>query len=119
MTVSRDKIVLLIGAVAAALSGLLHLYLTALMGLTPLGLSFILAGLGFFAGIALFYIDYRRKIICILGLPFVSAQILLWYWINRIPLSMLLTGRPVLDVIDKTAQLILLVVLVYYLVEER
>lgn len=119
MEVSKEKITLMTGGVAAVVSGVIHIYLTVLMGLTPLGLSFLFAGLGFFIGIALFYMDYRRKILCFLGLPFVSGQIFLWYWINRIPLSMLLTGRPVLDVVDKLAQLVLLIVLVYYLVEER
>ena len=88
------------------------------MGLTPLGISFILAGLGFFIGIAFFYFDYRRKIVSLLGIPFVLGQVVIWYLLNRIPLSVLLTGRPVLDVIDKVAQLILLFVLIYWLKEQ-
>lgn len=118
MNVAKDYMILLLGGLAAAVSGAIHLYLAVLMGLTPLGLSFIVAGVGFFAGIALFYLDYRRKVLCLLGVPFVVGQIVLWYMINRIPLSTLLSGRPVLDVIDKVAQIILIPVLLYILNKE-
>ncbi|MEF8880761.1 MAG: hypothetical protein V5A72_02950 [Candidatus Nanohaloarchaea archaeon] len=118
MEFSRENVLLLTGGITAALSGILHFYLTALIGLTPLGLSFLVAGLGFFAGIALYYIDYHRKSIILLGLPFVLGQIVMWYWINRIPLSMLLSGRPLLDLVDKVAQIILVITLIYLLKRE-
>jgi len=108
----------LLGGLTASVSGIIHLYLTALIGLTPLGISFIFAGIGFFAGIILYHLNYRRKIICLLGLPFVAGQIFVWYIVNRIPLSMLLTGRPMLDVVDKLSQIILILVLLYLLNED-
>jgi len=98
----------------ALLTGLIHLYLGVLIGFThSLGLSFTLAGLGFLAGTAAVLMDYRRKLVYLLGIPFTAGQIVLWYWINQPDLGVFLRGRPLIDFIDKVAQVGLLVLLIY------
>jgi hypothetical protein len=40
------------------------------------------AALGFFGGVAAFVLDYRRRALYALGIPFTLGQIVLWYYIN-------------------------------------
>ena len=92
----------------AALSGLIHLLLAAIVPTTTLRVSFLLAGLGFFGAIGLLLLNYRRRLLYLIGVPFVGVQIVLWYVVVEPTIATL----DVLDVVDKTAQIVLLVLLV-------
>ena len=101
------------GVVAATISGIIHLYYFPKIGLSPLGTGFIIAGLGFFGGIAAVIYGYRRREVYLLGIPFTAGQIVLWYYLNRPSLELFLSGKPLLDFVDKVSQTVLLMVLVY------
>lgn len=96
----------------AASTGLIHLYISleqipSPVGVpTPLGLSFILAGLGFFAGILLLLLGWRRQMIYLLAIPYVLAQVVLYIVLNWPDIF-----TPV-GIIDKAIQIVLVVVLV-------
>jgi len=78
-----------------------------------MGISFILAGIGFLGGIALVLLNYRRRAVYALGIPFTLVQIVLWYQLNFIagPRSFP-ADVGTLGAIDKVAQVVLAVVLV-------
>lgn len=103
----------LIGILASIITGIVHLYYFPRIGLSPLGIGFIVAGLGFFAGIAAIIYGYRRKEVYLLGIPFTAGQIVLWYYLNRPSLELFLQGKPLLDFVDKVSQTVLLIVLIY------
>jgi hypothetical protein len=92
------------GILLAAVTGAIHVYLTVLFGLSGLGISFLVAGIGYFAGVAAVLVDYRRRAFYLLGIPFTLGQIVLWYVVNAPDFST--TG-----IADKVAQVLLVVVL--------
>jgi hypothetical protein len=71
-----------IAFVLAAITGVLHLWLGVSFLSSPLGISFLLAGLGFLGGIVLVALDYRRRPVYALGVPFTAVQIVAWYLVN-------------------------------------
>lgn len=93
----------------AAISGAIHLVLAIIWPGAVLRLSFALAGLGFFGGIALVAVGYRRSMLYLLGIPYVAVQIVLWYVIVEPTPATIDT----LDAIDKLAQVLLIGVLGY------
>lgn len=93
----------------AALTGAIHLLLAAIYPELALRMSFLLAGLGFFGAIALFLLGYRRRLLYLIGIPYTGVQIVLWYVIVQPTPGTLYT----LDVVDKTAQVLLIVLLAY------
>jgi len=101
-----------VGIVLAAVSGVVHLAIGVGNISSGLGISFVLAGLGFFGAVALVLVDYRRRLVYAVGIPFVAVQILLWLVFNDFapPLS------PV-AIVDKAAQVGLIAVLVVLLRE--
>ena len=103
----------------AITSGVVHLALVV-VGPVPLtssfGILFILAFGGFVGGVGLVAINYRRKLIYLLGLPYTGSQIVMWYLANQPAGAGDLSA---FEWIDKIAQVLLLVVLVMlYLSEE-
>lgn len=99
-----------VGVVLAAVSGVIHLVIGVAGLPSGLAISFVLAGLGFFGAIALVLVDYRRRLVYAVGVPFVAAQIVIWFVLNGFPLD-------VTEIVDKAAQLGLLAVLVVLLRE--
>lgn len=93
------------GIALAAVTGVLHLYLGALGAPSPLGVSFIVAAVGFFAGAAAVVKNYRRPLVYLLGVPFTLGQIVAWYVVNAPNFS-------TLGYVDKAAQVGLIAVLV-------
>jgi hypothetical protein len=93
----------------AALTGAIHLLLAAVYPGLALRVSFLLAGLGFFGAIGLFLLDYRRRLLYLLGVPFTGAQVVLWYVIVQPTPGTLYA----LDAVDKTAQILLIALLAY------
>lgn len=98
--------------VLAAITGVIHLILAfeqmpSPIGLpTPLGISFLLAGLGFIAWISLVLLDWRRPLLYLLAIPYVGLQIVMFVALNWPDLI-----TPI-AVVDKTVQLVLIAVLI-------
>ncbi|MDY6817027.1 MAG: hypothetical protein SVG88_00070 [Halobacteriales archaeon] len=94
--------------VLAAVSGVIHLVLGVQFfpGIQPI--SFILAGLGFFGAIVLFLLDYRRRLLYLIGIPFTGLQVILYLWLNQ----RVNPAISPIEGIDKAAQLLLIVILV-------
>ncbi len=93
----------------AAVSGLVHLGLGIGALPDPLGIAAILAAVGFGVGIILYVLEYRRQLVLALGVPFVTAQIVLWYVLNQ-PRSF--GDVSPLAALDKPVQLALICLLV-------
>jgi hypothetical protein len=98
--------------VAAAVTGIVHLVLGVRMLPSGMGISFILAGLGFGGAIWLVLRNYRRRLVYTLGVPFTLVQIVLWYYLNFAAGSKSFPGDVGgLGAVDKVAQVVLLIVL--------
>lgn len=96
-----------IAVVLTAITGAIHLYMGVIQqGLTPLGISFIVAGLGFAGWIVLLLVDFRRPLLYLGGVAFVGGQIVLFVVMNWPDLFF------ALGIVDKAVQLVLLAVLV-------
>lgn len=107
-----------IGILAALVSGVIHLYLGVSFFPSGMGISFLLAGLGFLGAIALIVIDYRRRLVVTIGIPYVIAQIVLWYVLNfAVGEKAFPADVGTIGWIDKITQVVLLVVLVLILRE--
>ncbi|MFW5918240.1 MAG: DUF7475 family protein [Haloferacaceae archaeon] len=94
-----------LGIGLAAITGLIHLWLGISFVGEPMGWSFLFAGVVFFLGIVAVLVDYRRRLLYLLGIPFTAGQIPLWYVANAPDLSPLGIG-------DKVVQVALIVVLI-------
>jgi succinate dehydrogenase/fumarate reductase cytochrome b subunit len=102
-----------VGIAVAVVSGLIHLFLGVRQVPSGLGISFVLAGLGFLGAVALVLVGYRRSTVYLVGVPFVLVQIVLWYYVNFVGESASFPGDVgTLGAVDKIAQVVLLVVLV-------
>lgn len=94
-----------VGIALAAVTGLIHLVLAAMFVPEGMGIAFLVAGIGYFGGIAAILLDYRRTEFVLLGIPFTLGQIAAWYVVNAPDFSALGIG-------DKVVQILLIVVLV-------
>ncbi|WP_299270481.1 DUF7475 family protein [Halorientalis sp.] len=105
-----------VGIVAALVSAAVHLLLGVRMLPSGMGISFVLAGLGFLGAIALVLLDYRRRIVYAVGIPFTLVQMGLWYYVNFVSLGKSFPADiGTLGAVDKVAQLVLLAALVMLL----
>jgi len=95
----------LAGIALAVVSGLLHLFLGVNFIGSPIGWSFLVAGIGFVAGSAAVVANYRRPLVYLLGIPFTLGQVVAWYVINAPDFS-------AVGFIDKGAQVALVALLV-------
>lgn len=81
-----------------------------------LGISFVLAGLGFLGAIVLVLVDYRKRAVYALGVPYTLGQVILWYYVNFVGGSKSFPADVgTLGAVDKVAQIALLAVLVVLL----
>ena len=96
------------GVVLAVVTGVLHLGLGAAFGVTTLGIGFIVAGIGFLVGAIAVLVDYRRRVMYLVGIPFTLGQVVAWYVLNAPSFSLL-------GIIDKVVQLAFVIVLVLLL----
>jgi hypothetical protein len=101
----------------AAVSGAIHLFLgvSAFVGsvIPPaLGIPFLLAGLGFLGAIALVFVGWRRPLVYLAGIPYTAVQIVLWYQFNYAGTGRAVTGAGPIEVADKVAQAVLILVLI-------
>lgn len=109
-SVSIDSITPLqwIAVGCAVISGVIHLVIGIQSFPGSMPIAFILAGLGFFGAVLLFLLDYRRRMLYLLGVPFVLIQIVLYVLINQ-------RADPAIspvEGIDKVVQVLLVIVLV-------
>ena len=104
------------GIALALVTAGVHLVLG--VGFLPhwMGAAFLAATAGFLAGVWLVVTDRRRRLVYLLGIPFTVAQIVLWYALNR-PEGLDALGAA--EVVDKVAQVALIVVLVLLYARER
>lgn len=108
------------GIIAALVSAGIHLRLGVGNLPSGLGVSFLLAGLGFIVAVGLVAAGYRRRTVYALGVPFTLVQIVAWYWVNfAAGPKAFPSDIGTLGAVDKVAQLILLGVLVLLLRGER
>lgn len=108
-----------IGIAGALVSAGVHLLLGVRMAPSGLGVSFILAGIGFLGGVALVLLDVRRLAVYALGVPFTLGQIVLWYLFNFAGGGKSFPGDiGTLGAVDKGAQVVLVAALVALLVTE-
>lgn len=102
-----------LGILAALVSAGVHLLLGVWFFPSTLGISFVLAGLGFLGAVALVLVDFHRRAVYAVGIPFTLVQIVLWYWVNFVGMGKSFPADiGTLDAIDKIAQVVLLAVLV-------
>jgi hypothetical protein len=103
-----------VGVVLALLTGVIHLFLGVNFISSPLGISFLLAGLGFVGAVVLLLMDYRRRLLYAVGVPYTAIQIVLWYYFNFAanPQKSFPADVGTIGWVDKLAQLVLIVVLV-------
>jgi len=108
-----------LGILAAVISGVIHLQLGIGFISSPLGVSFLVAGVVFLLASAAILANYRRRLLYGLGIPFTAGQIVLWYVFN---FAMGSRSFPAdvgtLGAVDKVAQVILVVVLIALLQRE-
>lgn len=105
-----------VGILAAAISAMVHLLLGVRMLPSGLGISFVLAGIGFLGAIVLVVIGYRRRTVYALGIPFTLVQIILWFVVNFVNGPKAFPGDVgTLGAVDKLAQLVLLGALIVLL----
>lgn len=105
-----------IGILAALVTAGIHLLLGIRMVPSGMGISFLLAGLGFLGAIVLILIASHRRAVYAVGIPFILSQIVLWFVINFAngPKSFP-ADIGTLGTIDKIAQLVLLGVIIQLL----
>ena len=98
-----------LGVAMALVSALVHLVLGA--GFLPhwMGILFVLAAGGYIGGIVLLLVDYRRRLLYLVGVPYTLVQIIGWYVVNQPAGLGDLTPE---GAIDKVAQIVLIGVLV-------
>lgn len=89
----------------AAITGVVHLWLGVSFIDSAMGIAFLVASVGFFAGVAAVVADYRRRQVYLLGIPFTAGQIPIWFAVNWPEIS-------TLGIADKAVQVALITVLV-------
>jgi hypothetical protein len=100
------------GVLLAVVSGVIHLRLGVGFAPEPLGLSFLFAGVVFLVASAAVVVNYRRRLLYAVGIPFTAGQIVLWYYVNFVAGTKAFPAEVgTLGAVDKLAQVLLLVVL--------
>jgi hypothetical protein len=102
-----------VGILCAVVTGVIHLRLGVGFAPSPLGISFLFAGVVFLVASAAILANYRRRLLYGLGIPFTAGQIVLWYVFNFAGGGKSFPGDVgTLGAIDKIAQVLLVVVLI-------
>ena len=99
----------------ATVTGLIHLGLGLAAPTTPVGAASVLAGIGYGVGIGLVLMDRMRLVVYAVAIPYVGAQIVLWYLIQQ-PDSLAAVGPAAM--VDKPVQAVLIGLCLYLLVRE-
>lgn len=83
-------------------TGVLHVYAGIVEGRIPVSL----AGVGFLGAIVLYVVDYRRRLLYLVGILYTAVQIPLWYVANA-------GSFTTLGYVDKAVQVVLVALLAY------
>jgi len=81
-------------------TGVLHVYAGVVEGRPPV----TLAGVGYAGALVLFFLNYRRRLLYLIGIPYTAVQIPIWLVVK--------SEYGVIDYVDKAVQVALIVVLV-------
>jgi hypothetical protein len=100
------------GILLAVVSGVVHLVLGVSFAPSPLGISFLLAGVAFLVAVTLVLLDVRRRQLYAVGVPFTAIQVVLWYYLNYLAGDKTLAQIGTVEIVDKVAQVALIAVLV-------
>lgn len=101
-----------LGIALAAVTGVVHLVLGIQFLPTPLAISFVLAGAGFFGAIVLLLFNVRRRLLYAVGIPFTLVQVVAYFLVNPTPIN-------AFGLFDKVVQLALVGVLIVLYRAER
>ncbi|WP_338740468.1 DUF7475 family protein [Haloplanus salilacus] len=71
-----------VGTALAVVTGVIHLVLGVRFLDSPLGISFLLAGVAFLVAVLLLLVDYRRRLLYLVGIPFTAIQVVLYFPLN-------------------------------------
>ena len=82
-------------------TGLLHVYAGVVEGRIPVAL----AGVGYAGALVLFFLDYRRRLLYLIGIPYTAVQFPLWIVAK--------SEYGMIDYVDKAVQVVLILVLIY------
>jgi len=82
-------------------TGVLHVYAGIVEGRIPVAL----AGVGYAGALVLFLLDYRRRLLYLIGIPYTAVQFPLWIVAK--------SEYGMIDYVDKAVQVALILVLVY------
>jgi hypothetical protein len=83
------------------ITGVIHVYAGIVEGRIPVAL----AGVGFAGVLVLFFFDYRRRLLYLIGIPYTAVQIPLWIVAK--------SEYGIIDYVDKAVQAVLILVLIY------
>jgi len=81
-------------------TGVLHVYAGVVEGRPPV----TLAGVGYAGALVLFFLNYRRRLLYLIGIPYTAVQIPIWIVVK--------SEYGVVDYVDKAVQVALIVVLI-------
>lgn len=109
------------GIAMALISGVVHFVLGLQFLPHAMGFAFLIAAAGFAVGSWLVIADVQRTIVYTLGVPFTLGQIGAWIALTRPELveDFDLSVLGAIEIVDKTAQILLLIVLVVLYVQEQ
>ena len=83
-------------------TGVLHVYAGVVENRIPVAL----AGVGFFGAILLYLLDYRRRLLYLVGILYTAVQIPIWYVVKA-------GEYTTVGYVDKAVQVVLIVLLAY------
>ncbi|MFD1600333.1 hypothetical protein [Halobellus rarus] len=83
------------------ITGVIHVYAGIVEGRIPVAF----AGVGYAGALVLFFFDYRRRLLYLIGIPYTAVQFPLWIVAK--------SEYGMIDYVDKAVQVALILVLIY------
>lgn len=90
-----------LAVVLVVITGVLHVYAGIVEGRIPVAL----AGVGYGGALVLFFLDFQRKLLYLVGIPYTFIQIPIWLVVK--------SEYGIVDYVDKAVQVVLILVLIY------